>query len=251
MDFNISYTMRLLKHLCMSTGLLATLCLLFSSCEKDLNAVYQQDARVYFFERSTVDLTSSVTSKSYSFLLDPSTITEHIIFIKIKSMGDTASYDRYSIGKRIENGTTARAGEDYEFLPALIPAGEVEGLLPVKIFRNSRIASEEVSLVLTIGETEDFKVGIVEDQVFTLRWSDRLSQPSTWPFYFGEYSDEKYRFVIDILGIAEFPPPDCTRCVPREGQYSYAALADFAARLRAEVLAYNAANPQNPKNFTF
>lgn len=242
--------MRLLKHLAVGISTILC-CAIFTGCEKDLDAVYNQDARIYFFEKDVIDITKSVTSRGYSFLLEPSTVKEKILYIKIKSMGDTAGYDRFGIGKRIDEGTTATEGVDYEFLPALIPAGKVEGLLPVRIFRNNRLATEEISLVLTIGETKDFKAGITEDQVFTLRWSDKLSRPDTWPFDFGTYTDEKYRFVIDILGIAEFPPPDCTRCVPREGQFSYAALRDFAARLRDEVNAYNAANPQNPKDFTF
>lgn len=221
--------------------------LLLSGCEKDLRSSYSDAARVYFFERANDQISSRITSKTYSFLLIPSSKLKDTVYVKVKTMGDTTSYNRYTRGMTIADGTTAKEGTDYDFIPGLIAAGKVEGLLPVVLYRTASLKTEDVTLKLAIAETTDFKPGVTEDKEFLLRWSDKLSKPSTWiDFYFGTYSDAKYRFMIDILGIADYPAQACARCVLNPGEFTAAAFMDMVARLKAELIKYNAAHPQNP-----
>lgn len=223
------------------------------SCEKPLDAAYEQDARIYFFERQTDLNQARISIKSYSFLFEPSTVLEDTVYVKVKTMGTPTNYDRYTIGKTVVEGTTARESEDYDFIPGLIPAGKVEGYLPIVIYRTDRIKTQDAVLNLTIGETADFKVGVVEDRYFTYTWSDKISKPANWDtpgfglmYIFGPYSDVKYRFIIDVLGIAEFPMQTCARCELVPGEYTYAAMLDFRAQLVEALQTYNTANPGNP-----
>ena len=238
---------------CIYRILIILLVSFFVSCEKPLDAAYEQDARVYFFERQNDLVATRIVSKTYSFLLLPSTQTRDTVYVKIKTMGTPVDYDRFSIGKTILEGTDAIEGVDYDFLPALIPAGAIEGQLPILLYRTDKIKNQDLSLHLTIGETEDFKGGVVEDNSFTYRWSDRLSKPRNWDTplfginnYFGVYSDVKYRFMIDVLGIAEFAVTTCARCPYDPALYTHAAMTDFRVHMIAALQQYNAEHPGSP-----
>lgn len=215
-------------------------------CEKDIVS-YKQDPRVYFFERANDPNLTRITNRSYTFITLDEAQMKDTLYIKVKTMGDTAGYDRYVIGKMIRDSvTTAIEGEDYDFIPGLIKAGETEGNLAIVLYRTAKLRNETLVLKLAIGESEDFKGGVVEDDEFMLTWSDRLVQPDTWPYYFGTYSNVKYRFVIDVLGVADFPAQMCARCAINPGEYSLADIQDMASILRVRLREYNASNPANP-----
>lgn len=227
--------------------------LLLSSCEKPLDAAYEQDARIYFFERQNDPQQTRITNRSFSFLLEPSTVTRDTVFIKVKTMGNPAAHDRFTLGQAIAEGTNAVEGVDYDFIPGLIPAGEVVGNLPIILYRTERSKTTDLLLNLTIAETPDFKVGVIEDDRFTFTWSDKISKPGNWDtpnfgivYIFGAYSEAKYRFIIDVLGIADFNLQTCARCPLVPGEYTYAAMLDFKAQLTEALQAYNRANPGNP-----
>ena len=245
MDNNLMKLMKkIIYHYLTLVGFVAVL-LTLAACEKDVLS-YTQDARVYFFERANDLNRTRITSKSYTFLTLGPNQQSDTLYVKVKTMGDTASYDRVVLGKTISDSTTAIEGQDYYFIPGIVPAGQTMGQVAVVLNRTARLKSETVLLNLTIGETVDFKGGVVEDDKFTLIWSDRLVRPDTWSFYFGNYSDVKYQFVIDVLGIAEFPSQLCARCAINPGEYSLADMQDFASILRVRLREYNNQNPTNP-----
>lgn len=224
------------------------LALLFSAfgCERAIDAEYVQDSRIYFFERANDQVKSRIDSARYSFLKFPTTVIKDTVYIKVKTMGNVVSYDRITIGKTVAIGTTAQEGIDYNFIEGKIPSGSTEGLLPVVLYRTARLRNEPVFLNMTIGETKDFKPGVVEDLKFSLQWTDKISRPQNWPFYFGGYSDAKFRFVLETLGIDDFPSPACARCALEPGMYSFAALMDFRDQLNVALREYNTANPNKP-----
>ena len=132
----------------------ALLGLLFTSCEKDISE-YKNDPRVYFFERAT-DLTQSrITFRSFSFLLLPLQVTRDTFLVKVKIMGETAPYDRIVRGQRIDSGSTAKAGEHYEFIDGVVPADSITGYLPVVLYRTEDIKDSSVTLNLSIAETKE------------------------------------------------------------------------------------------------
>lgn len=220
---------------------------LLTSCEKGIDT-YQNDPKLYFFERAT-DLTKTrITSKSFSFVALASSILKDTIEIKVKTMGLAADYDRVIRGATVAAGTTAVEGVNYSFIDGSIKAGEVEGYLPVVLYRTADIKTKTIFLNLTIGETKDFKAGVVEDQNFTLSWSDDLVKPSNWDglislaFYFGDYSKAKYRFIIDVTGVTQFPLQQSGRLPLNPGEYSSIMMNDVKLRLKTELAAYNASH---------
>ncbi|MFD2556549.1 DUF4843 domain-containing protein [Sphingobacterium tabacisoli] len=228
------------------TGTLLTVGIsVLSSCEKDIDG-YVQDARVYFFERSNDLNQTRISNRSFTFLTVPEQQMKDTLYIKVKTMGEVSAVDRYPIAKTVAEGSTATEGIDYEFIPGLVAANQIEGNVAVVLHRTARLKNETVLLNLAIGESADFKGGVTEDGTFTLRWSDRLVQPDTWPFYFGTYSDVKYQFIIDHLGIADYPHQLSPRIEAQPGEYSIADLQDMASRLRIILREENAANEGKP-----
>lgn len=229
------------------TGLLALLLFFLTACEKDI-ASYNNDPRVYFFERNT-DLTQSrITFKSFSFLKLPAEVTQDTFLIRVKIMGETAPYDRIVRGQAIADSSTAIAGQHYDFIDGIIPADSITGYLPVVLYRTADIADSAVTLNLRIAPTKDFKTGVTEDNFFTLTWSDNVIKPSNWDgfislsTYFGTYSAVKYRFIISVTGIEQFPLQQSGRVPPKDGEFTAAAMTDIKARLKDALKAYNDSN---------
>lgn len=217
----------------------------FSSCEKDIMG-YEQDARVYFFERANDVTATRITQRSFTFLTLKEEQRKDTLHIKVKTMGEVSANDRYPIAKTLKEGTTAVEGTDYEFIPGLVAANQIEGYVAVVLHRTARLKQETVVLNLTIGESTDFKGGVREDDTFSLSWSDRLVRPDTWPFAFGAYSNVKYQFVIDELGIADYPAQLSPRIEAKPGEYSLADLTDMASLLRIRLREVNEQNVGNP-----
>lgn len=228
---------------------------LLTSCEKEIDT-YKNDPKLYFFERATDLNQTRITAKSFSFVALASSILTDTIKIKVKTMGLAVDYDRIVHGATVAKGTTAVEGTNYKFIDGLVKAGAVEGYMPVVLYRTADIKTTALTLNLTIGETKDFKPGVVEDQNFTLSWSDDLIKPSNWDgfislaFYFGDYSKAKYRFIIDITGVTDFPLQQSGRVPLNPGEYSSIMMNDVKLRLKTELAAYNAshASPLRDEN---
>jgi hypothetical protein len=220
---------------------------LLTSCEKEIDT-YENDPKLYFFERAADLNKTRITSKSFSFVALPSSILTDTIKIKVKTMGLAADYDRVIRGATVAKGTTAVEGTNFAFIDGMIKAGAVEGYLPVLLYRTADIKTKTIVLNLTIGETKDFKAGVVEDQNFTLSWSDDLVKPSNWDglislaFYFGDYSKAKYRFIIDVTGVTNFPLQQSGRVPLNPGEYSSIMMNDVKLRVKAELAVYNASH---------
>ncbi|GGH79252.1 hypothetical protein HNQ91_005140 [Filimonas zeae] len=217
---------------------------LFFSCSKDLGS-YDDEPRVYFFERATDVVQSRITSRSFSFLTSPAAVVTDTMKIKVKIMGNTASRNRVVRGRTIATGTTAQEGVHYEFLNGVVPADSIYGYIPVLLRRTADIQQKSVTLNLGIAVTDDFKRGVVEDSTFTITWSDNVVKPSNWDgiisigYYFGTYSEVKWRFIIQVTGKSSFPLQQSARVPPAPGEYTGAAMLDLNKVLKAALLQYN------------
>ncbi|MCX2483161.1 DUF4843 domain-containing protein [Pedobacter sp. MR2016-24] len=218
---------------------------LLGSCAKEIDT-YEDDPRLYFFERATDLVQTRITSKSFSFLSLPAAVVTDTVKIKVKTMGLATSYDRVLKGATIATGTTATEGVHYVFLNGMIKAGQVEGFLPVLLNRTTDIRNTSLTLNLTIAANENFKPGVVEDQTFTLSWSEDVVKPTNWDtliglsFYFGPYSKEKFRFVVNTTGISDFPLQQSGRVPLNPGEYSNSMMNDIKLRVKEALATYNA-----------
>lgn len=219
--------------------------LMLAACEKDL-PVYQNEPGIYFYEYTSGVTPFKVLLKSFSFLGAPASVTKDTMMVKVKIMGLTAPYDRVVKGKTIAKGTTAQEGVHYDFIEGTVPADSIYGYLPVVLYRTPDIATSSVLLNLAIDSTKDFRGGAAEDQAFSLEWSDKIVKPANWETiiglktYFGTYSDVKFKFIIDVTGIADFPLWQSSRVEPQAGEWTPAAMSDLMRIIKEALAEYNA-----------
>ncbi|WEK35630.1 MAG: DUF4843 domain-containing protein [Candidatus Pseudobacter hemicellulosilyticus] len=221
--------------------------LLLTACEKDL-PVYQTQPGLYFYEYTTGVAPAKIFLRSFTFLGTPSSVTKDTLNIRVKIMGETTAYDRVVKGKTVAKGSTAVEGLHYDFIEGAISADSIYGYLPVVLYRTADIATQSVFLNLAIDSTKDFRTGAVEDQQFSLEWSDKVVKPDNWETliglktYFGTYSDTKFKFIIDVTGIASFPLWQNSRVAPLPGEYTPAAMQDITRKIKAALVEYNASH---------
>lgn len=170
---------------------------------------YALEGRVYFYETDTVNaLEQMVTEENYSFALVNSSLMEDTVFVRTKLMGHLADYDRSFKAVAIADQTTAVEGVHYKLLDGVMKAGEYIAYLPVVLYRTPDTKEQEVTLYLQISDAGDLIAGNPGQINYRINWADMLMKPKNWPYYFGVYSTNKYRFAIDVLGLTDWPQAD-------------------------------------------
>ncbi len=223
--------------------LLVLLLSLATGCTKDI-LKYENDPRVYFNERFTINATNSsaIYTRSFSFAPFPATVVDTTLYIKVKIQGLVAATNRTFGAEAIADGTTAITGTDYKLLPGTIKANESEGLLPVVLYRTPALKITMKQLKIRLADAYDFKSGTVENNVFTLMFNDDYIKPDNWDTapglktYFGVFSVTKYKFIIQVLGRSDFQI-QTTGYDPLK--FSNADLLDKKAILKAALADYN------------
>jgi hypothetical protein len=222
------------------TALLPVL-LVMSACNKDISK-YADEPRVYFYERITGTFSTKAEVKSFSFVLLPATVTQDTILVAAKIMGLTTKAER-SFRAVADTGSAATVDTDYKILDGVIPADSLLGYLPVVVYRKPELKTITKKLNLKIVDGGDFKTGAVSEIRIQLLWNDNLIKPANWDTrpglvtYFGVYSTVKYRFIIDVLGMSEFPIATSNVYVP--GQLSHPNMLDKKAILKDALTLYN------------
>ena len=211
---------------------------LMTQCKENEMMDYAFDGRIYFFETDTVNSVERIiTKENYSFALVNSTLMEDTIKVRVKLLGSTVDYDRQFKAIAIADSSTATEGVHYKILDGVMKAGEYISYLPVVLYRTADTKEKEVSVYLQISETPDLGAGNYELINYRISWADMLMKPKNWPYYFGSYSTNKYRFAIDVLGLTDWPQAD--RFYDGSGgAYVISELQLFANQLNEAYAAY-------------
>lgn len=217
--------------------------LVFTSCSENEMMDYALPAKVYIHEVRTVNMVEEkLTEKNYSFALRTSgpVIDEDTVKVNVRLMGNLENRDRVLRAVVDAENSTAIAGTHYKLLDGVIKANEYDGYFPVVIYRTPDTQEEAVYITLNLIETEDFGLGHPDDLSFKITWGDVLLRPTNWPYYFGAYSANKYRFVIDQLGLTDWPQATRYATGPEDGVYTGSQLQAFAAQLTRAYAIYKA-----------
>lgn len=190
---------------------------LFTSCKKENLTAYQLQDMIYFYKVHSSAIKDSVT---YSFAIKSTTLQFDTVFVPVKIMGTAKDANRVIKIGAVDSLTTAKAGIDYEFLNAVMPAGKYEYNIPIKVLRSERMKTQTLNLTIEIQKSDDFIPGIPKDPsvsfyeygaalTYKIMINDFLSKPSNWDsrlsFYFGPFSQVRYAFVIQATGRSTFP----------------------------------------------
>lgn len=211
------------------------------ACQEEKLTEYQNDPRLSFGEKQ-----ESVVVQSF-FVLN-SKIGRDTVFLQVETAGYPENYDRpFAIAQSNAGGMDAAvAGVHYlaftdpEIQDKLfIPAGKVNALVPVIVFRDKSLQQEIFLLRVDILENEYFKPGLLNRTTCTVRISDKADKPllwdSFWETWLGEWSSVKMKFIIDYVGLTDF-----------SNKSSAAEAIYYRTKANEQLKIYNEAHPEAP-----
>ncbi len=223
--------------------LLCLVALLGTSCEND-GFYYQDVARVRLVGPEI--WTTGTDSLEFTFVTQSADVTTYQMDVEAFAMGEVAQHDRTLNLTVVADKTTATADQYTCPATVVIPAGNNSASFPVVLKRDATLANKTVRLYIQVAASEDFAVGVNEWNHVLFKWTDKLSKPTNWESelktYFGSYSDDKYRFMLNNAGgESEFS----TKTM------SWAKLTNYKITFSNLLDEYNAAHPSAPYTFNF
>ena len=178
---------------------------MFTACEND-KFYYQDEPRVRI--EGPYEWAIGTDSLNFSFATYPNSVQEQEMEMTLYVMGEAASTARTAKLEVDASKTTATASQYILPETVTVPAGQLKVPFVVTLMRSEDLTSETVSLAFKVVESTDFKVGVNEQNHFSMKWNDILGKPKNWDTelkeFFGEYTLVKYRFIIDSIGFGEF-----------------------------------------------
>lgn len=198
--------------------LLLLIALFCWNCQEDKLDTYAGQDSIYFinYERtSNLDRYTYSDTTTFSFAMV--TVSDTIIPIGVRAMGNMVDYDRVF---QIRYNTNASAGIHYDALEEeyVFPTNTVETYIPIHIYRENiendttfyieiqLLANEHFSTNIPFKEITDGGVTDTLDITrHVLAFSNRLTEPTIWSSieaaYVGEWTEAKFIFINEILGI--------------------------------------------------
>lgn len=180
--------------------LMAVAMLCFASCSED-DFLYQDQARVRLV--GPKNYTAGTDSLNFSFATYTEETTEMSMDIDVCVMGPVADHDRTANVAIDESQSTASADLYALPLSVIIKAGESKGILSITMKRADLLQEKSVKLYIQVQPSDDFGVGVNEQDHILVIWNDMVSKPTNWADleeFFGEYSNTKYRFMMANAG---------------------------------------------------
>lgn len=229
----------------------AAAALLFAvvACE---NEPYRWEGDAYARLVGPENWTLKTDSMIFSFSSMGSDVEDFAVKAEIKLIGVAADHDR-DIILEVAPESTAEEGM-YSFQDTVIlPAGEVVAPCDIILHRVEPLQDSTYRLKINITDKGTIGTGVKEWNQLIIIFSDMLAKPSNWdemlsPF-FGEYSEVKHRFIIDVTGYAEFTYGET-------GGMSWGQMYNFQLKLVKALEEYNATHTtpltdENNKLVTF
>ncbi len=205
-------------------GLLLTSLLLLFGCKEQELVGYTEQPRIYFNLLRTELYDTHPGSTAKNILIDfapkKSEVTNDEMLFRVQVSGPVSTEDRSFTLARVTAGHNGEEGVDYmiENEKLFIPAGKFDTVVRVIVFRNDAMKSTNRTFAFQLEENEHFTLGPTADTTTNaykritdvkVTAKDIVVKPVNWDNflqqYFGTYSQVKHRFVVDVLGRADFP----------------------------------------------
>ena len=232
----------------MNKMLIFLFCLLIFSCKQNDEYDFRGENQIYI---------ASGDSTMFSFAVKPTNYRIHEIRIPVRITGSAISTDR-EIRVDIDNERTQYAkeglpenGGHYVVEKCILPKDSVNTAVIIRLYRDNIKSTmkelekeeENMSLAINIIPNGGFLGDMGEDRLcYIVAFNDRLTIPGNWVYlrpYFGAPSLVKYQFIIDVLGISEFPTFGANA-------YTQGELYYFQDKMRIALNKYNKENPDAP-----
>lgn len=176
------------------------LILVMVACSKSEIDTWEVKPRVWFTEASDTLL--------FSFYSQPEEVKEYVLEIPISMAGMVSETEERTVTVKNLGGSPFNPGSEYEIISATIPAGDVIGVLRVKVQKTENLNMANDTIGFEICASEVFELGLTEDY-----WrnaiiiSNLLSKPAWWDSgaerVLGYYSDKKMEVIYVVDGAYE------------------------------------------------
>lgn len=220
-----------MKNIC----LLLSMLLLWGACKKVEMPDYTGGPGFYFNALLS-------DSTNYSFANQLEYKASDTVWLTMQLIGDVTDYER-TVELEAAEGSSALEGQHFS-LPAVTLVSKAYTLTyPVILLNAPDLKEKTVRLVLKVKENKDFPEGsaiITASRRYTrykINFNNRLIKPDYWLYiqnYFGEYSDVKYRFMMDVIGISDFLPDHVGGKIP------YSDFINYSGQMSNALEAYEA-----------
>lgn len=222
-------------HLILSLSIIA-------GCAKDTPRFPEEEAGVYINKESMDSYKDSIT---YSFAVKPDALMQDTVFIPVRITGMPMQRDRQVPLTAVKDSTTAIAGEHYELPVCIIKADSFSTKYAVVVKRRPDLKNKEVRLLLQVSPNQDFPLNITQlangyNPFYLIRLNDKLTKPDKWEApgswlqtFFGNYSETKFKFIIQVTGKSNWPPRgrDGAGAPVLNDMYNYSSMLHEALRL--------------------
>lgn len=179
---------------------------------KENRFMYDSEPSIYIdlpFAKDNNDnnLPTRVKTLFYTFAYEENSIEEVEYHIPVEIDGFRVAENR-SFSVKISGGTAVE-NVDYKLLSAncVIKANEGRGVIPIILYREIGLKTENKTLKVTLEENQNFKILFETMSEVTVDFSDILREPSWWKFfayYLGTHHYIKHQEFIRISGLKEF-----------------------------------------------
>ncbi|MDR1415404.1 MAG: DUF4843 domain-containing protein [Odoribacteraceae bacterium] len=236
-----------MKHMIHLAAIIPAL-LFLTSCQQNEAMEFAGNGSIYFFEQvpSGFGTMLNASEKNLSFAVLDDAVTETEGRINVRLLGSIIDRDRVFRARVVPDSTTAIEGTHYRLHDGVLPAGALDSYLPVTLFRAPDLKNESVKIFFEMLPTDDLGIGLQEGAFFTLYLGDFFMKPESWTVfvdqYLGAYCDNKYKFIIETLGITDFPMIRGNE-PPREGYYTPPQMQGFNYTLINAYAEYRKTNP--------
>lgn len=171
-------------------------------CKQDEIVRFDPDRQMVAFRRSTSAISFTGVAEGENAIVE----------IPFNVVGNVSDRERRAKFDFIPDSTTVPI-DKFTILDAIVPAGELNGVLRVEIARPWEIGDEEekdLRIWLITANGDDFFAG-PEERQNRLNVSPRLVMPETWftaqarAEGLGQFSPAYYAWIIEATGYTEFP----------------------------------------------
>ncbi|WP_165503519.1 DUF4843 domain-containing protein [Pedobacter hiemivivus] len=210
------------------------------SCKKSELTAYEAGSGLAFYIVSA----SERDSMNYSFASQLTIKSRDTIFLKLRLTGKPVSRAR-EISISTGEGTTAKEGVHFILPKILLPSDSLTISYPVILLNAMDLTTNTYKLVLKVQENKDFVQGAVgisnvetrNIPYYKINFNNQLIKPDYWIYvqnYFGDYSNVKFRFIIEYLGFTDLRPTHIG------GTIIYSDFLNYNVALKNELEKYKA-----------
>lgn len=225
-----------------NTTLILLAIITLTACKKEKTEVFNGKAGISFYYVAS----GGADSTNFSFANQIVQKSRDTIFVRMRVMGTAVNYDR-EIEVKALPATTAKEGVNFILPKIILPADSLNTTYPIVLINSEDLKTNTYHLEVAVAENKDFVQGVVGQANITTRniplykinFNNQLIQPDYWKYianYFGDYSNVKYRFMIDVCGFSDFKPDSIG------GTLSYSDFLNYNVKLKNALKIYEDAN---------